>query len=156
METLKFKYTIAYIIGIIIINWGFTVVPLVPLFGEMWPPMSLAVGLIFVARDFSQREIKHWVFAAMFVGGLLSWFMANPFIAVASITAFALSEVMDWGFYTFTKKPFRDRVLISSLVSTPIDSGVFLAMIGHFSITGVIIMTLSKLIGAVLLYKWLK
>jgi queuosine precursor transporter len=153
---MKFKYTLLYIVAIAIINWGFSVVPLVPVLGEMWPPMSLAVGLIFIARDYAQREVGHYVFLAMAAAGLLSWWMASPFIAVASLTAFTLSELMDWGFYTFTKKPFRDRVIISSLVSTPIDSGVFLLMIGHFSITGVIIMTASKLVGALILYRWIK
>ena len=49
-----YKYTIGYIVLIVLVNIGFTVIPLVPLLGEMFPPMSLAVGLIFVARDYAQ------------------------------------------------------------------------------------------------------
>jgi len=49
----EYKYTIGYIVLIVLVNIGFTVVPLVPLFGEMFPPMSLVVGLIFVARDYA-------------------------------------------------------------------------------------------------------
>ena len=45
------KYTISYIILIVLINIGFSFVPLVPVFGEMFPPLSLAVGLIFVKID---------------------------------------------------------------------------------------------------------
>jgi hypothetical protein len=66
------KYTISYIILIVLINIGFSFVPLVPVFGEMFPPLSLAVGLIFVARDFAQREIGHKVIGAMLIAGLRS------------------------------------------------------------------------------------
>ena len=146
------KYTVLYICLIVAVNWLFTVIPLVPIFGTMFPPASLAVGLIFVLRDFAQREIGHKVIGAMLVGGLLSWFMADPFVAVASVTAFLISESADWGIYPWTKKPFAQRILISSIVSTPIDSAVFLAMIGHFSILALVLMTISKMIGALVVW----
>ena len=150
---MKFNFTAFYIILIVLVNWGFTVVPLIPILGEMLPPMSLAVGLIFVLRDFAQREIGHKVIGAMLIGGLLSYFMADPFVAIASVTAFLISESADWAVYTWTKKPFAQRILISSIVSTPIDSAVFLAMIGHFSILAVVLMTISKMIGALIVWK---
>ena len=150
---MKFNFTAFYIILIVLVNWGFTVVPLIPILGEMFPPMSLAVGLIFVLRDFAQREIGHKVIGVMLIGGLLSYFMADPFVAIASVTAFLISESADWGIYTWTKKPFAQRILISSIVSTPIDSAVFLAMIGHFSILAVVLMTISKMIGALIVWK---
>ena len=53
------KFTLFYIILIVAVNYGFTIVPLIPVMGEMFPPMSIVVGLIFVARDFAQREIGH-------------------------------------------------------------------------------------------------
>ena len=150
---MKFNFTAFYIILFVLVNWGFTVVPLIPILGEMFPPMSLAVGLIFVLRDFAQREIGHKVIGAMLIGGLLSYFMADPFVAIASVTAFLISESADWAVYTWTKKPFAQRILISSIVSTPIDSAVFLAMIGHFSILAVVLMTISKMIGALIVWK---
>ena len=69
---MSFKNTIAYIILIIAVNYGFSVVPLVPIFGEMFPLMSLVVGLIFVARDFAQREIGHKVIIAMLIAAAFS------------------------------------------------------------------------------------
>ena len=150
---MKFIFTAFYFILIVLVNWGFTVVPLIPILGEMFPPMSLAVGLIFVLRDFAQREIGHKVIGAMLIGGLLSYFMDDPFVAIASVTAFLISESADWAVYTWTKKPFAQRILISSIVSTPIDSAVFLAMIGHFSILAVVLMTISKMIGALIVWK---
>jgi queuosine precursor transporter len=129
-----------YVFLIVLVNYGFSVVPLMPVLGEMFPPMSLAVGLVFVARDFAQRAIGHRVW---------SYLMADPFVAVASVVAFAISEAADWGVYSYTKKPFAQRILISSVVSTPLDSAVFLLMIGHFSWLGCLLMTAAKLIGAV-------
>jgi queuosine precursor transporter len=146
-------HTIVYILSIVAVNYGFTIVPLIVLpNGEMWPPMSLIVGFIFVVRDFAQREIGHKILLAMLAGGVVSWFMASPEIAVASVVAFAVSEFMDWAVYSFTGYRFSQRIILSSMISTPVDSVVFLGMIGLFSISNVIIMTLSKMIGAIIVF----
>ena len=129
----KFKYSLAYVVSILIVNIGFVYIPPVPLLGEMFPPMSLVVGLIFILRDFAQREIGHKVLIAMGIGAVLSYFMADPFVAVASVVAFAISELVDWGVYTFTKRPLKDRILLSSALGTPVDSAVFLLILGFFS-----------------------
>jgi len=152
---MRLHYTLGYVALIVLVNWGFTVVPLVDLpGGEKWPPMSLVVGFIFVARDFAQREIGHRVILAMLVAGVVSYIMADPYVAMASVTAFLISEFADWAVYSFTGRPFSQRILISSAISTPIDSAVFLAMIGHFSIPGAVIMTASKMLGALAVW-WL-
>lgn len=150
---MKFGYTTLYIGLIVAVNYGFTVVPLVDLpGGEKWPPMSLVVGFIFVARDFAQREIGHRVIIAMLLAGALSYFMASPFVAFASLAAFLVSELADWAVYSFTGRSFSQRVLLSSAVGTPLDSAIFLALIGHLSITGVIAMTFSKMLGALVVW----
>lgn len=146
-------HTLIYVLSIVAVNYGFSVVPMVPLpNGELWPPMSLVVGFIFVVRDFAQREIGHKVLFAMLVGGIISWFMATPAIAVASIAAFAISELTDWAVFSFTGYRFSQRILLSSLISTPIDSMVFLGLIGMFSISTVVIMTVSKMVGAFVVF----
>jgi hypothetical protein len=143
-------WTLGYIALVALVNVGFAHVPLLPLpSGDMWPPMSLAVGLVFVARDFAQREAGHGVILlAMLAGGALSYAMADPFIAFASVAAFLVSEAADWLLYTVSRRPFHERILWSSALSTPLDSAVFLALIGHLSIWGVAVMTLSKMLGA--------
>lgn len=149
------QYTALYVALIVAVNYGFTVIPLVPLpGGEAWPPISLAVGFIFVARDFAQREIGHWVILAMLVAGALSYGMASPAVATASVAAFLLSEFADWAVYSFTGRPFSQRVLLSSAVGTPIDSLVFLGLVGLLTPVGVVAMTASKMAGAVLVW-WL-
>ena len=154
---MNLKYTALYIALIVAVNYGFSVVPLVDLpGGEKWPPMALLVGFVFVVRDFAQREIGHSVILAMLAAAAISYFMADPFVAIASLSAFLVSEFCDWAVYSFSKKPFRQRVLISSALGTPIDSLIFLSMIGIASVQGVIVMTLSKMLGALIVWYLIK
>ena len=153
---MQYKFTIGYIVSIVLVNIGFVYIPPIPLLGEMFPPMSLIVGIIFILRDFAQREIGHRVLGAMAVGAILSYFMADPFIAIASVVAFFISEIVDWAVYTYTKKPLGQRILLSSAIGTPIDSAVFLLILGFFSPLGFLLMTIAKMIAAVAIWWRLK
>jgi len=148
----KFKYSIAYVVSIVLVNVGFVYVAPVPLLGEMFPPMSLLVGVIFIFRDFAQREIGHKVLGAMAIGAVLSYLMADPFVAIASVVAFIISELADWAVYTFTKKPLGQRILISSAVGAPIDSAVFLWMLGFFTPVGCLLMIVAKMLSALIIW----
>jgi uncharacterized PurR-regulated membrane protein YhhQ (DUF165 family) len=147
-----YKFTFLYIVFIILVNVGFVYVPLIPIFEIMYPPMSLVVGLIFILRDYAQNEIGHKILGAMGIGGLLSYFMASPFVAIASLTAFLVSELLDWAYYSWSKKTLRERILISSLISTPIDSAIFLLIINQFSFIATLTMFFSKMIGALIVW----
>lgn len=61
-------WAFVYVSSITAINVAFSYVPLIPLpNGEMFPPLALLVGFVFVLRDFAQRQIGHrvaWVMAA--------------------------------------------------------------------------------------------
>ncbi len=140
-----------YLISIVAVNWLFTVIPPI----GIWQPTSLIVGLTFIFRDFAQRQIGHWVIPVMFIGGGLSYIMANPMVAIASVTAFLFSECLDWAVYTLTRRPLHDRILLSSALSTPLDSIIFTAMAGIFSPLNVLVMTSSKMVGAFMTYLWM-
>jgi len=144
-------YSVLYLISIVLINIGFVHAPLI--YG--WPPMSLAVGLVFVLRDFAQREVGHKVLLIMLVGAVISYIMASPAVALASCAAYLVSELIDWAVYTFSKRPLAQRVLLSSALGTPVDSAVFLGLIGFFSVSGVLLMTASKMPAAFFVYFWL-
>lgn len=144
-------FSVLYLATIVAVNVGFVHVPLI----HGWPPMSLAVGLVFVLRDFAQREVGHRVLLLMLAGAVLSYFMASPAVALASCAAYLFGELADWAVYTFSRRPLAQRVLLSSAVSAPIDSAVFLAAIGFLTVHGVVLMTLSKMLGAVLVFVWL-
>ncbi len=150
---LSMLHITSYILLILCINVSFAHVPLVPLpGGELWPPLSLAVGFIFVVRDYAQRKVGHHVLWGMLIGCVLSWYFATPKLALASAAAFAVSELTDWAVFTFTGKSFAQRILLSSLVGAPIDSLVFLTLVGIATPVAFITMTLSKLVGAFIVF----
>lgn len=147
------KYALLYICSVVLVNYAFDVAPLLTLpGGETWSPAAFLVGSIFVIRDYAQRDIGHMVLPAMFLGGAVSWLMVSPAIALASVCAFLTGELVDWAVYTFTGRPFSQRVLLSSALSTPVDSVVFLSMMGRSSFSSVLLMTLSKMVGAVIVF----
>ncbi|MDR1488984.1 MAG: hypothetical protein LBS65_00625 [Desulfovibrio sp.] len=147
------KYTLLYILSVIFVNWAFDILPRLALSGgDVWSPASLIVGFIFVIRDYAQREIGHLILPAMLFGALLSALFSTPEIAFAAAVAFLASETTDWAVYTLTGLPFARRILLSSLISTPVDSLVFLGMIGMLSPFSVLLMSASKMFGAVFVF----
>lgn len=146
------KFILIYILTIFLVNLGFSVVPLVDLGFGTFSPMAAIVGIVFVVRDFAQRAVGHWVWIAMLIGCGLSYWMADPFVAIASVTSFFVSEAVDWLLYTVTKKPFHKRVLWSSLLATPIDTAVFLFMIDLTNPATFIMMVACKMIAAFGIY----
>lgn len=137
-----------YLLGVVLVNAGFAWLPSFSTPLGVVPLAAFVVGFIFVLRDCSQRAIGHNVLYFMAVGILVSFWLADPAIAAASMAAFAVSEIVDWIVYTKTKKPFRDRVLISSAFSVPLDSLVFLLGIGQLSLGAMLVMIASKMVAA--------
>lgn len=151
------KFGVLYFLAVVVANVGFAHIPMITLpFGEMFAPMSLLVGFVFVLRDFAQRDLGHRVFLFMAAGVVASYLLADPFVALASAVAFAISELADWLIYTVSKRPLRDRILISSAVSTPVDSAVFMLMLGFFSWYGLAVMVASKMLGALIVWHRIK
>lgn len=71
-------FVAAYILLVVAVNIAFAIVPLLPLpGGDMFPPVSLLVGLVFVARDFAQRAVGHRVIWAMMVATGASYVLAD-------------------------------------------------------------------------------
>lgn len=152
---MDFKFSAAYLAAILCANLGFSYLPMIALpGGQMLAPMSFVVGAVFVLRDLAQRELGHRVLLVMGVGLAASYIMADPFVAIASAIAFAISELADWFVYTLTKKPLAQRILISSVVGTPLDSAVFMLVAGFFSWPGLLIMTASKMAAALAVYAY--
>lgn len=145
-------WTAAYIGAVVFINWLFVVVPMVPVLGTMFPPVMLVVGFVFVFRDFAQREVGHLVILAMIAAGAISYFMSAPVVAIASLSAFLVSEAVDWAVYTFTRKPLAQRVLYSSALSVPVDTFVFLHLVGIFDWTGFLLVVTAKMVGALVFW----
>lgn len=141
-------------IGLIgLVNWVYVVAPLVELDnGDIWSTADILVGFVFVARDFAQRRVGHHILWGTLVGSILSWWLATPQIAIASAAAFAVGEMGDWAIFTFAKRSFAQRILLSSLLGAPLDSLVFLTLIERPSLSCILLMSFSKLLASLIIY----
>lgn len=96
-------------------------------FGLMAPSGVLLIGLALVLRDWLQ-ELTNWKWSAFAValGAVTSWIFADPFIAVASATAFFTAEMLDLAVYTPLRKSGRTiAVMVSGVVGSFVDSVLF-------------------------------
>jgi uncharacterized PurR-regulated membrane protein YhhQ (DUF165 family) len=149
-------WTALYVAAIVLVNWMFTAIPpwATPL-GDLYLA-NIVVGFVFVLRDYAQREIGHSVLAATAVGGVITWFMVDPVIAVASITAFILSESADWGVYSFLRRPLTQRILISSLIAVPLDTLAFQYLAGYLTPAAFMTEIASKAVGVIIVWQLLR
>lgn len=151
---INYKYSLTYIVLIVLINTLFSYIPLTNVHGSEVSPMDWTVGVVYVLRDFAQRELRHKVIFAMFIGSILSYGLANKAMAIASMSAFLIAEFIDWAVYTFTRRPLSQRILWSASLSSPIDSAVFLAIVNQFNWLGVTILSLAKIAGVFIVWYW--
>lgn len=134
-------WAMVYVVMIPFLNWSFGVVPNIQIIPEwaiipagqdttpqdiLLHPLAVVTGLVFVIRDFVQREMKQMVLIVMVLAILWSVYYAWWVIALASGLAFAISEFFDWMVFTFTKYRLSTRILISSAVAAPVDTTIFL------------------------------
>lgn len=129
---------LAFIAAIVAANYLTTRYGMVPVgFGLIATAGTYAAGLTFVLRDTVQDTSGRWVSLALVsIGALVSYLVADPFIALASGVAFGLSELADLAVYT----PLRERGYIraavaSNVVGSVVDTFVFLWIAG-FTIAG--------------------
>lgn len=143
-----------YIGFVVLLNTLFVFLPMSSFYGHEFTYADLAVGGIYVVRDLAQRVIGHKVIFAMILAAILCYVLADKQIAMASLSAFAIGELVDWAIFTFTKKPLSQRILLSASISSPIDSAIFLFVIGRLAPFEFALMTAIKVLGAVCVW-WL-
>ena len=149
-------WTATYIAAIVLVNWLFeNVPPLATPVGD-FRLAAVAVGIVLVLRDYAQREAGHKILLATLAAGVLTWYMTNPFLALASVTAFFISETADWAIFSFTRRPLQSRILISSLISVPLDSFAFLYLADFLSPATFAMQVLSKAAGVLIIWLLLK
>jgi uncharacterized PurR-regulated membrane protein YhhQ (DUF165 family) len=113
----------AYIGSVLAINFAFSLAPHLDLIWSCW------AGLIFILRDMVQVRYGHWSLGAMVIATVLSYLLADPVVATASVAAFAVSELIDWAVFTITRRPLRDRLWLSAALSVPVDTAIFFGML---------------------------
>jgi uncharacterized PurR-regulated membrane protein YhhQ (DUF165 family) len=155
-------WTLSYVLSILAVNWLFAPSQLiegVTIWKSAWGDVFLAnivVGAVFVLRDYAQREIGHRILVATLVAGILTYFMVDPAIAVASLVAFVISETADWGVFSFWKKSVQSRILVSSLIAVPLDTVVFQHLAGYLTPAAFVMEVLSKAVGVYIVWQLLK
>lgn len=137
-ELVSWAYLGGYIATIPLANWmigniGTFCIPdgpcMIPVgFGMTAPSGVLMVGAALVLRDQVQEHLgTQWSLIAILIGAVLSYLLADPFIAIASILAFGVSELVDFFAYTKVRQKSRElAIAVSGLVGAIFDSIVFL------------------------------
>jgi len=149
-------WVVVYIASIVLVNWLFVAVaPWPTAFGDLYLA-NLVVGFVFVLRDYGQRQVGHKILLATLVAGIITFFMVDRAIALASITAFILSEMTDWAIYSFTKRPLQQRILLSSLVAVPLDTLAFQYLANYLTPAAFTTEVLSKALGVFIVWYLLK
>jgi uncharacterized PurR-regulated membrane protein YhhQ (DUF165 family) len=127
-SSLRYWPLVAYIATIFLANWAITTFGLVPVgFGLLAPAGVYFAGLAFTFRDLTQDALgRRWTYFAIVVGAALSGLISGP-LALASGTAFLVSETADLLVYT----PLRERrwltaVTASNVAGLIVDSALFL------------------------------
>lgn len=140
------------IVGANVLTARFGLVPVG--FGLVTTAGTYAAGAALLARDVVHRYGgAWWSLVAIALGGLLSWLLSTPELALASTAAFALAELADLLVFTpLRKRSFAGAVVASNAVGAPIDTLVFLSIAG-FPITWPVVLgqLLGKLLWATLL-----
>ncbi len=155
-------WTASYVVSIILVNWLFApgqLVPGVTVWGTAYGDLYLAnfvVGAVFVLRDYAQREIGHSILVATAAAGLITFFMVDQAIALASVSAFVLSELADWAIYSFTRRPLHQRILWSSLIAVPLDTLVFQYLAGYLTPAAFATEVASKAVGVLIVWALLR
>jgi queuosine precursor transporter len=157
----KYKYSLLYCFAVVAVNAAFNYYPIFVRVGSgsftLW---AFVVGFWFVLRDFSQRELKHLVLLPMTLGVAFG-VLINPTLALATAISSGTSELIDWGLYSFIKKPFHQRILISSLISCPVDSIMFFGAmqflhvipgVNVFNWASILAASASKLVAALVIF----
>jgi uncharacterized PurR-regulated membrane protein YhhQ (DUF165 family) len=134
-------FLIAYISSVVLINFAFSAAPHLDVIWSAWG------GLVFVLRDMVQTRFGHGAILAMLAALVLSYLTSDPAIALASATAFAVSECIDWLVFTVTKRPLRDRLWLSSALSIPVDTFIFFGLIDALTTPVIITALVSKFVG---------
>jgi len=151
-------FTLVYVLLIPFINWSFTWAPMWELLPNWaFNPVTIVTGLVLVVRDFAQREVGHKVLVAMALALILTAFFAGKELALASGAAFAISELIDWAMFTFTKYKLSTRVLLSSAIAAPLDTTIFLygaEMIrpDQLTVPNVTMSIIGKMAGALVIW----
>ena len=117
-----------YLGSIVLANVLVHTLGIVSVWGLSFPAGAAVIGLTFSARDFVQERYGKFGCWGWMLAAALITCAFNRQLALASAMAFLVSELSDWAIYTTVGGGITRRLLLSNLVSTPIDSLVFVLL----------------------------
>ena len=133
-------FALLFILTIPLSNWvvmnigfpsgdgGPCLVPVLP--GLMAPSAVLLAGLALVLRDGVHHFLgTRWAFYSIIAGTVLSGFVSEPNLVIASAVAFLFSETADLIVYTPLRKRFPAWAIVASgFAGSIVDSMLFLSI----------------------------
>lgn len=130
---MRYVLTVLFLSTILAANYATTHWGMIPVgFGLIATAGTLFAGLAFVLRDELQRNAgKAFTLAAIGAGAVLSFLIADPFIALASAVAFAVSEALDMAVWTkLQDRGYVRAAVASNTVGAFVDTVLFLWVAG--------------------------
>ena len=115
-------------------NWSISRFGIVPIgFSTSAPAGVYFAGIAFTLRDLLHNQpgpSRPWIISAIMAGAFLSAFVEDAQrLALASATAFFLSEMADWAIYSpLRRKGWIVAVAASNSVGLLVDSMIFLSL----------------------------
>ncbi len=140
----RYKATVTYLVIIILLSKTFDIAGRYEFIDNFCSPFSALVGALFVIRNFAQRELGHWVIIPMLIAGIFSHYITD--LRDATSVAFMAGEVTDMVLFTYLNQSLLQRMFWSAVISSPVDSIVFLYMINEFTIFTAFLLTMVKII----------
>jgi uncharacterized PurR-regulated membrane protein YhhQ (DUF165 family) len=132
-KTLNAALVAAFLGCILAANYVTSQLGMIPVgFGLMATAGTYLAGATFVLRDSLHDRIgKAWTLALIAAGAVLSFLVADPFIALASAAAFGLAETADLLVYApLRRRGYIRAAIASNIVGSLVDTVVFLAIAG--------------------------
>lgn len=121
----KWLSALLYLASILLANITVDLLGIVELGGVSFPAGVVFVGLTFSFRDLTQRtwgdwQVWYWMLIASVITALFNWHLA-----IASLSAFLVSETVDWFVFKVLKLHLRYRIMLANLFAVPLDSLIF-------------------------------
>lgn len=122
--------SLLYLSTIVAANWLIETYGPIPVGLDLFAPAGVyLIGPALVLRDLVQwLGGRVWSLAALAVGAGLSFLVAAPAVAIASATAFAVSELIDFTLFTWIAPRWTRAVAAGGVAGAIADSVVFLAI----------------------------
>lgn len=141
-------YVAMYLTGILLANLLVVWLGIVNIGPLYFPAGAVMIGLTFSFRDMVQRRYGKWQCWIWMVVASVITYLFNQQIAVASMSAFLISEGVDWAIYTYIGGSFRKRLIASNIFGVPLDSIVFVALAFGWNWQAIIGQTVVKLVSS--------